>query len=59
MITTPDLTVPHPRMTERAFVLRPLADLVPERVGADLLQAVASQDIRQLEGPSWVDRVGG
>ena len=58
VIATPDLTVPHPRMTERAFVMRPLADLVPERVGADLLQAVASQDIHPLEGPSWADRVG-
>ncbi len=29
---TPELTVPHPRMTERAFVLAPLADLAPELV---------------------------
>jgi len=28
-IDTPDLTVPHPRMHQRAFVLRPLADLAP------------------------------
>lgn len=28
-IDTPDLTVPHPRMHERAFVLQPLCDLEP------------------------------
>jgi len=28
-ITTEGLTLPHPRMTGRAFVLRPLADLAP------------------------------
>ena len=29
-IATPQLTVPHPRMHERAFVLVPLAELAPE-----------------------------
>jgi 2-amino-4-hydroxy-6-hydroxymethyldihydropteridine diphosphokinase len=29
-LQTPELTVPHPRMTERAFVLVPLLELWPE-----------------------------
>lgn len=31
-IETPELTVPHPRITERAFVLIPLADLAPDLI---------------------------
>lgn len=29
VIDLPDLTVPHPRLAERVFVLRPLADIAP------------------------------
>ncbi|MDH4416414.1 MAG: 2-amino-4-hydroxy-6-hydroxymethyldihydropteridine diphosphokinase [Acidovorax sp.] len=57
VIDTPDLTVPHPRMAERAFVLRPLADLVPERVSAAALQAVALQSIDLLAGVVWAEGV--
>jgi 2-amino-4-hydroxy-6-hydroxymethyldihydropteridine diphosphokinase len=36
-----DLTVPHPRMWQRAFVLAPLADLAPEIVGDRLATLLA------------------
>ena len=32
VMATPDLTLPHPRMLQRAFVLVPLADLAPDLV---------------------------
>lgn len=47
-IDSPRLTVPHPRMWGRAFVLHPLADLAPECIPADVLAAVADQAIAPL-----------
>jgi 2-amino-4-hydroxy-6-hydroxymethyldihydropteridine diphosphokinase len=47
-IASAALTVPHPRLRERAFVLLPLAELAPERVGAADLAAVAGQRIAPL-----------
>jgi 2-amino-4-hydroxy-6-hydroxymethyldihydropteridine diphosphokinase len=32
VLRTPDLTLPHPRLFERAFVLVPLAEIAPERM---------------------------
>jgi 2-amino-4-hydroxy-6-hydroxymethyldihydropteridine diphosphokinase len=47
-IHSPRLTVPHPRWRERAFVLVPLADVWPQRVGPEDLARVADQAIDRL-----------
>ena len=54
-IATPTLSVPHPRMHERAFVLQPLAALAPEAVipgrgpVSTLLPSVAGQAIERVD----------
>lgn len=47
-IDSPSLTVPHPRMYQRAFVLLPLAELAPARVPAQALAAVSDQVLVRL-----------
>ena len=54
VIDTPTLTVPHPRLHERAFVLRPLVEIAPalsipgRGPVADLLAPLAGQRIDRL-----------
>ncbi|SEA68579.1 2-amino-4-hydroxy-6-hydroxymethyldihydropteridine diphosphokinase [Paraburkholderia sartisoli] len=53
----PDLIVPHPRLTERAFVLVPLVEIDPTLIipqrgrAASFLEAVASQRIEKMKSP--------
>ena len=42
-LDTPRLTIPHPRLAERAFVLRPLTDIAP-----DFIHPILHQSIRDL-----------
>ena len=46
----PSLTLPHPRMMSRAFVLLPLAEIAPEQVTPAELAAVQAQKIERI-GP--------
>jgi len=42
IIEGPALTIPHPRLHERRFVLEPLVQLVPELVHPVLQQSMAA-----------------
>ncbi|WP_027550464.1 2-amino-4-hydroxy-6-hydroxymethyldihydropteridine diphosphokinase [Bradyrhizobium sp. Cp5.3] len=52
-LQTPDLTLPHPRLFDRAFVLVPLAEIAPDRVIGgirvrDGLASISTQGIERL-----------
>ena len=51
VLQDPDLTLPHPRLFERAFVLVPLAEIVPDRMidGIRVRDALAKAETRGIE----------
>ena len=56
ILNEPDLTLPHPRLSERAFVLVPLAEIAPTRIiaGVRVDRALARLDhtgIKKLPPP--------
>ena len=59
-LDTPLLTIPHPRLEERAFVLTPLADILPERVlpssrvtVRDAAHRAGTAGLRRIAGGDW------
>jgi 2-amino-4-hydroxy-6-hydroxymethyldihydropteridine diphosphokinase len=52
-LSSPTLTVPHPRLTERAFALLPLLDVAPDavdpRTGARFARPSPNTDVRRTE----------
>ncbi len=45
VIETPSLTIPHPRLAERAFALVPLSELAP-----DVVHPIIGKPIKEIEG---------
>jgi len=58
IMETPNLTIPHPRLHDRAFVLIPLAEIAPNLVHPRLSKSIA-QLAKNVEGQEGVRKYEG
>lgn len=58
IMKTQNLTIPHPRLAERAFVLIPLAEIAPELIHPELGKSIAEL-ADSAKGCDRVQRFGG
>lgn len=58
VIKTQTLSIPHPRLAQRAFVLTPLDEIAPELVHPELNKSIADL-ASNVEGSSGVRKWGG
>jgi 2-amino-4-hydroxy-6-hydroxymethyldihydropteridine diphosphokinase len=60
VVDAPELTIPHPRLAERAFVLVPLCELAPElrhpllgKTMKELLASVGDKRVKKIAPRAW------
>jgi 2-amino-4-hydroxy-6-hydroxymethyldihydropteridine diphosphokinase len=65
VIEEEDLKIPHPRMTERRFVLEPLAEIAPdwrhpvqEKTARELLEGASDDEVRPFADPPMASGLG-
>jgi 2-amino-4-hydroxy-6-hydroxymethyldihydropteridine diphosphokinase len=57
VLDTPELSIPHPRLHLRRFVLAPLAEIAPEW-RHPVLDATVAEMLATLTQPGWVEPMG-
>lgn len=53
-LDTPDLTLPHPRMLERAFVLMPLSDIISQNEESFVFRRLITSALQDIDGKEGI-----